>query len=129
MPIITNKKYGSVIFHTTVANTIVVMSNTGAGITSNLSIGVEENSIIKGCYISQVWHGGLSSSYWTVKRQDHTNPNANSIVGVFHGTGHTKYNDKAMTIDFTPGYDIILTPVGATNTYIMLELKKITGEP
>jgi hypothetical protein len=129
MPIISNKKFGSVVFHTTVANTIVVMSNTGAAITSNLSIGVEENDIIKGCYISQVWHGGPSTAYWTVKRQDHTNPNANAIVAVFNGTGHTKYNDKAMTIDFTPGYDIILTPVNAANVYIMLELKKITGVP
>lgn len=129
MPIISNKKFGSVIFHTSVANTIVIMSNTGAGITSNLSIGVDENDIIKGCYISQAWYGGLNSSYWTVKRQDHIVSSSNNIVAVYHGTGHTKYNDKGMTIDFTPGYDLILTPVGATNTYIMLELKKITGVP
>lgn len=128
MPIISNKKYGSVIFHTSVANTIVVMSNTGAGITSNLSIGVEENDIIKGCRITQVWYGGLPTSYWTLKRQDHVDPAQNSIVGVFNGTGHTKYDDKGMTIDFNTHHNIILTPVGATNTFIMLELKKITGD-
>lgn len=134
MRTVTNKVNGPVVLHSVIANTILVASNTadsGNLIYSELAATGEDANTIKGCAISKIWYGGPNTAGWVVKRQEHGNPTVNTVVVVVKGTGVADYAGHGVSIDINAAHDITITPVGTgvTNCYIMLELKKITGDP
>ncbi len=111
MPILKNSNNGVVTIHAVANSTFVIAGNSTV---SNVAIGAE---IVRSASIRRIHHGAQNVGYWIVARGANT-------VAVLSGTDVQDYVVSGNPITLDPTANLVVTLVGTTNGYIMVEMIK-----
>lgn len=112
--ILSNKKYGPVQILFTGANTVAVSGNS-----TNCPIATSDE-VLTGAVVTRVWIQGPGggANYMNLLRNT-------TLIGSFSGTNYMPYADHGAVISANNTANVTVTVVGAANTTLLVELKKI----
>jgi hypothetical protein len=111
MPTIINRIGSSAVFHTNANTTVVVAGNSSV---SNIAT---PNEVLTGASITQVWYGCASGGHWVVQRGSNT-------VLVLSESGYMDFAGSGASLVLHSTANVVMTLVGASNGYCMVELQK-----
>ena len=115
--VISNKYKKSVTLHFVANATVTIVGN------NTVSNVAQQDEIILGATIQQVWHGCPDGAHWVVTRGNST---VNSIVAVFNSSDYIDYAGAGAAHNVAAtGQNLYVTLNGGVNGYIMIDLKKI----
>jgi hypothetical protein len=113
MTVVRNKSQ-LVTLHFNANASIVVAGNSSV---SNIALSTDN---VQTASISKVWYGSQGGA-WIISRGNST---VNSVVGVFNNTDVADFSGGGELLDLNKDKDLYFTLAGASNGYIMCQLKK-----